>query len=184
MIPIDLIQKCKQKDAAAEKQLFLSTAPLVMSICRRYASSETEAKDFLQESFIQIFEKIHTYKKEKGAFKSWMCKVSINIILMHLRKKKNTTQLVYLDFLPDKIADESIIDSASLNQIVLAIQKLPPGYRKVFNLSVVEGWSHEDIGIELNIKASTSRSQLTRAKELIKRKLSQKLNETYAQRMA
>ena len=184
MIPIDIIQKCKIKDAMAEKQLFLSTAPFILSICRRYASNETEAKDFLQESFIQIFQKIHTYRNEKGAFKSWMYKVSVNTILMILRKRKNSAQLVCMEFTPEKIENESVIDSSSLDQITQVIQNLPPGYKKVFNLSVIEGWTHEDIGKELNIKPSTSRSQLTRAKEMIKQKLSQKLKENYVQRMA
>jgi len=184
MVSAELIQKCVLKISSAEKELFFSTAPLVQSICRRYASNSAEAQDFLQECFIQIFSKINSYDSTKGAFKPWMCKVSVNTILMILRKKKRSAQLVYVDFLPEKIEDESLLDSASLDQIVSVIQKLPIGFRTVFNLAVIENWTHEDIGKQLNIKASTSRSQLARAKAMIKQKLSQQLKENYVQRLA
>ncbi len=184
MIEQSLIDNCKKKISSAEKELFFSTAPLVKSICRRYASNAEETQDFLQECYIQIFSKITSFDSDKGAFKSWMCKVSINTILMLLRKKKRSTQLIYVDFLPEKKEEASLLESASLDQIVAIIQKLPIGYRTVFNLAIIENWTHEDIGKELNIKASTSRSQLTRAKAMIKQKLSQQLKENYVQRLA
>ncbi len=171
----NIIGRIKQKERGAEKALFVHFAPKVMTICRRYASQDAEAKDFLQECFLLIFSKIDQYDSAKGSFEGWIHRVSTNRILELYRKSTKQVKMTYPDTLPEPILSQESFQMIPRQQILEAVQQLPQGYRQVFNLYIFEGWSHKQIGAALNIAETTSRSQLNRAKRILKNKLQKKI---------
>lgn len=180
----ETISLCKAKNQQAEKALFLRFAPRVMTICRRYASQNVEAQDFMQECFIKIFEKINHFDFSKGPFEGWLYRVCTNVILQQLRKSKREITMVFPEELPEQELSETEFQTIPQEIILKAIQQLPDGYRKVLNLSIFEGWTHQEIGIVLEIAPATSRSQLTRAKKLLKHILQKKTERNYERRLA
>lgn len=180
----DIISLCKTKNQQAEKELFLRFAPKVMTICRRYASQNVEAQDFMQECFIHVFAKIDHFDAQKGSFEGWLHRVCTNIVLQQLRKSKREITMVFPEELPEQELTEIEFKSIPREVILNAIQKLPDGYRKVLNLTIFEGWSHQEIGQALEIAPATSRSQLARAKKMLKNILQKKIARNYERRLA
>ena len=179
----EIIIACKQKDQQAEKALFFRFAGKILTLCRRYIKDEHKAKDFMQECFIHVFEQIQKYDPSKGTFEAWLYRVSTNTILQLLRKSKKEVSFVYVDSLPENSVDpENLIETLSHEELITAIRQLPLGYRKVLNLFIFEGWSHIEIASALGIKVSTSQSQLTRAKQLLKKSLEKKIKLQYETR--
>ena len=180
-----IIQDCIKHRPEAERELFSHFAPKVLTICRRYASNDAEAQDFLQECFLCVFEKLQQYNPKKGEFAGWLYRVCTNNVLQILRKRKKELQLVYLDQLPDTAQiNETDFDFLHPELVIHAIQQLPDGYREVLNLFLFEQWSHREIAEQLNISESTSRSQLTRAKKLLKTVLQKLMPNNYEKRLA
>lgn len=171
-----IITLSKAKDSQAERALFLRFAPFVLSLCRRYASQDDDAQDFMQECFIHVFSKIKHYDETKGAFEPWLNRVCTNRVLQLLRKSKKKITIVYPDELPEQELTPSEFEEIPQEVIMQAIQQLPNGYREVFNLYIFEGWSHKEIGKALGIADATSRSQLTRAKKILKHILGSRVN--------
>ena len=150
--------------------LFEAHAGKMMSVCLRYANDNMEAEDMMQEGFARIFNYIHQFKFE-GSFEGWMRRIIVNVALKHLRKKK----LSFYD-VNDRDDYAPRIESyaySSLGEadLMKLINDLPSGYRTVFNLNVIEGYSHDEIAQLLNIEASTSRSQLVKARKLLQTKI-------------
>ena len=134
-------------------------------ICLRYSSSKEEAEDMLQEGFIQIFNELNRFDSAKGSFYNWSVKVIINSCLQHIRKKK----IVFTDIedagLQQRLADDyNAFAQLSLEETMAALQKMPDGYRTVFNLYHIEGYSHKEIAEMLGITESTSKTQLMKSK--------------------
>ena len=163
-----IISLTKAKNRKAEKVLFLRFAPFVLTLCRRYASQDSDAQDFMQECFIHVFSKINDYDETKGSFEAWLNRVCTNRVLQLLRKSKKKITIVYPEELPEQGLTKSEFEVIPREAIMSAIQQLPNGYREVFNLYIFEGWSHKEIGVALKIAETTSRSQLTRAKKMLK----------------
>lgn len=175
-----LITDCKKGVQDAEKKLFLQFAPKVLTLCRRYLTDEHRAQDMLQDCFIQVFEKIDQYDSQKGEFGGWMYRVCTNVILKSLRQSKNQLPTVYMDELPEgESITEEDFDRISNEVLLKAIRELPEGYRQILNLFIFENWSHKEIAHTLNITPSTSRSQLTRAKKMLKIILEKKIEQRY-----
>ena len=139
----------------------------MMSLCKRYVNDQQQAQDILQMGFMKVFEYIHQYKGE-GNFEGWMRKVFASIAIRQLKKKK--IDFAGVDMLDDNIVSEepAIISKLSEEEIHQFIRSLPAGYRTVFNLHVIEGYSHDEIAVLLNIKPATSRTQLLKARKLLK----------------
>lgn len=141
-----------------------------MAVCLRYATDEMEAEDMLQEGFVRIFAYLHQYKFE-GSFEGWMRRIVVNAALKKLQKKK----LIFDEINEHKHEAISINASAYslLGQEVIMklISRLPDGYRIVFNLNVIEGYSHEEIAEMLGVQASTSRSQLVKARKMLQQQI-------------
>ncbi len=163
-----LISACLQKDPKAEKQLFLRFAPKVLTICRRYASNDQDAEDYLQECFIHLFDHLYKYDEQKGEFAGCLYRVCTNRILQSIRASKKIVDLVYPSHLPEVELKEEEIGNWPQETILKAIQQLPEAYRIVINLYSFEGWNHHEIAEELQITASSSRSRLTRARVMLK----------------
>ena len=175
-----LINSCKKKNKEAEKRLFLLHAPKVLTLCRRYIPDEHQAQDMVQECFIQVFEKIKKYDPAKGDFGGWLFRVCTNVVLKSLRNSKNELPTVYMEELPDaeEITEEGF-ELISQAELLKAIRELPEGYRTILNLFVFENWTHREISQSLNISESTSRSQLARAKKILKINLEKKIGHRY-----
>lgn len=178
-----IIQAILRGDKASERKLFDAYANKVYGICRRYSVDDHQAKDFLQECFIKLFDKLHKFDAEKGVFDAWMSRVCTNEVLGILRKgKKHKINLVG-DDIPEQVLEVEDFDQISNVELVEAIQKLPPGYKDVLNLFVFEKWSHKDIAHMLNINEASSRSQYARAKKLLKKILIQTIPDIYERKL-
>ncbi|MFN0015930.1 MAG: RNA polymerase sigma factor [Saprospiraceae bacterium] len=171
---LHIIEGCRQGKARSEEALFRRFAPRVAAIARRYATDEPQANDYVQECFVIVFEKIDRYDPQRGEFEPWLHRLCVNVILQILRKNKSAQATVELPLeLPDGDFWEPEAETLEPEKILEAIRLLPNGYREVFNLSVFEEWQHRDIAEALGISESSSRSQLARAKNWLKQKLTQ-----------
>jgi RNA polymerase sigma-70 factor (ECF subfamily) len=169
---LQIIEGCCNGRPASEKALFSRFAPKVLAIARRYATDEPQALDFLQESFVLIFEKIAAFDPSKGAFEGWLYRLSVNTILQIMRKNRRLEPWLELPSeLPETDFRDTDLELLKETQLLETIRQLPEGYRQVLNLFVFENWSHREIADALQITESASRSQLTRAKQLLKQKL-------------
>ena len=174
----EIIKYCKQGDQRGFKALVEQYAPKLMGICIRYLQNEFEAKDALQETFIKIFQNIEKYETT-GNFSGWLRKIAINTSLIAIRKKRNG--FAYLEnegFENDWNYDAEIEIELNEKDILNMIHSLPEHYRVIFNLAVVEGYSHIEIAKLLNIAESTSRSKLTRARKKMQIIYLNKMKET------
>ena len=164
----DIIAKCQKGDRRAGEQLYKMFSPKMYAVCIQYSNSREEAEDNLQDGFIKVLESISQYTG-KGSFEGWMKRIFINTALEKFRKNKSV-QIV--DEVPDMV-DEEVDDEIDIPSNVLFdfVSQLPEKYRLVFNMYVVEGLQHKDIARELGISEGTSKSNLARAKEILKRKI-------------
>lgn len=167
-----IISLFSKGDALAMDKLYDEYADYLAKVCSRYIQNQDDLHDVLQEAFIRIFTKIHTFEyRGRGSLKAWLTRVVINESL-HFLRDNNSNIFVDKDVdLPDIIDDEPDIDSLSITQITDTILKLPPGYRAVFNLFAIEGKSHKEIAELLNIKPDTSASQFHKARNMLARML-------------
>lgn len=152
--------------------LFEQLAGKMFTVCLRYANDHMEAEDMLQDGFIRVFNNLHQFKFE-GSFEGWVRRVVVNCALKHLQKKSiQFTELKESYF--DNTSEESYAYSnLGEEELLKLISQLPNGYRIVFNLNVIEGYSHDEIGKMLNIQPSTSRSQLVKARKMLQTQILQ-----------
>ncbi|MDR1981320.1 MAG: sigma-70 family RNA polymerase sigma factor [Tannerellaceae bacterium] len=168
-----LIEGCKRENRLAQKELYDTYSRRMMGVCLRYVNDRETARDLLQDGFIKVFTHIHSYSGN-GSFEGWMRKIFVNGALEYLRKSDVMRESVDLDNTAElSNPDASIISTLSANELIACIQELPAGFRSVFNLFAIEGFSHKEIGEVLQITESTSRSQYTRAKQLLQRKINE-----------
>lgn len=159
-------------DALAMDKLYAEYADYMASVCARYVGCADDLHDVLQEAFIRVFTRIDTFTyKGNGSLKAWLTKVVINEALRFIRNRDANISVSVDTDIPDVADNEPDIDNLSITQITDSILKLPPGYRAVFNLFVIEGKSHSEIATLLNIKPDTSASQLHKAKLLLAKML-------------
>lgn len=161
-----LINGCKKNDLKAQEQLYREFSPRLFSVCLKYSRNYAEAQDNLQDGFLLIFDKIKQYAF-KGSFEGWMKKVLINHILQQYRKE------TFLSLVEDNIIEDIEIenDDISIEYLMKIIQELPDRYRLVFNLNVIDGYSHQEIASMLKINIGTSKSNLHRARMILKIKI-------------
>jgi len=162
-----LIHDCKKNDIKAQEQLYRQYAPKMFSVCLKYSRNYAEAQDNLQDGFLLVFDKINSFEF-KGSFDGWIKRVMVNQVLQQYRNKS------FLSPIDEDIADEvevEIEDGVSMDFLMKIIQELPDRYRLVFNLSVFENYSHQEISDSLGISVGTSKSNLSRAKMILKEKI-------------
>ena len=164
MTETDIIQKCKAYDKSAFKELVRVYSPALMSVCMRYMGIKQDAEDMVQESFIKIFNSIMTYQ-EMGSFKSWLCRIAATTCLKEIRKKHLIVDIELNDF--EDFDNSDFITLSDEAGIFKIIEEIPLPYRLVFNLHVIEGYTHQEIAEMLGVGESTSRSQLSRARKKI-----------------
>jgi RNA polymerase sigma factor (sigma-70 family) len=157
-----LLIACKRGNSQAQRQLFEQHQSRLFSVCLRYSRDRHEANDILQEAFLAIFRDLGQFNG-KGVFEGWLHRVTVRSALQYLRRKNPLRFADDYDDLPSdtwQINPDMELNSAAILQMV---QKLPDGYRTVFNLHCMEGYSYTEIAVELGIAESTARSQYTRA---------------------
>jgi len=162
-----LIHDCKKNDIKAQEQLYRQYAPKMFSVCLKYSRNYAEAQDNLQDGFLLVFDKINSFEF-KGSFDGWIKRVMVNQVLQQYRNKS------FLSPIDEDIAEEvevEIEDGISMDFLMKIIQELPDRYRLVFNLSVFENYSHQEISESLGISVGTSKSNLSRAKLILKEKI-------------
>lgn len=162
----DLIQGCIDGDRRMQQELYNRFSPRMYGVCLRYAGNAEEAEDIMQEGFIKIYKKLSTYRKE-GSFEGWIRRIFVNTAIEHFRRK--TYQLPITEQHESSLDGKylSVLDNLAVKDILKLIQELSPGYRTVFNLYVVEGYTHKEISDMLDISEGTSKSQLSRAKVIL-----------------
>ncbi|MEO6130303.1 MAG: RNA polymerase sigma factor [Saprospiraceae bacterium] len=165
----ELIRRCKANDRTAQRLLYERFAPLLMAICRRYVGS-LHAEDVLQDSLIRVFQYLIQYRND-GSFEGWVRRVCVNTCIRHLEKEKRLKIDYVAESLPESPVEPDAIHKMSADELISLIDKLPDGYRTVFNLNVIEGYHHKEIAELLGIEESSSRSQLTKARKYIQRSL-------------
>src|SRR5262245_1954620 len=161
-----------------QEELYHRFSPKMYAVCLRYANNAEDAQDLLQEGFIKVYRNLHRFRAE-GSFEGWMRRVFVNTSIEHFRKKSAKLSMVSEkeeNTIED--ADISALESLAAQDIINIVQELSPGYRTVFNLYVIEGYSHKEIGEMLDISEGTSKSQLARAKAVLQKKVSQYLSDT------
>ncbi|MEM6700073.1 MAG: sigma-70 family RNA polymerase sigma factor [Bacteroidota bacterium] len=165
------IQQCQSGNRKAFKVIYESFANYIYSICLRYEIPEQDRKDVMQEIFAEIYLSLKKYDEQKGEFRHWLRGVTVHVIFAYWRKRKKkhfpTLELKEVEDLSEEDAS-SHFDQEALKQ---NIDQLPSGYRMVVNLFMIDGYSHKEIAEMLQIKESTSRSQLTRAIRQLKSRL-------------
>lgn len=168
----DLIKGCIRQNPSCQRMLFEQHAPKMMSVCLRYANDTMEAEDMMQEGFIKVFQYLHQFKFE-GSFEGWMRRIIVNTAIRHLEKKK-----IHFKDIDENGAEAPHLAPyayAHLGQedLLKLISQLPDGYRMVFNLNVIEGYSHDEIAEMLKIQPGTSRSQLVKARKMLQEQITQ-----------
>ncbi|MDP1622920.1 MAG: sigma-70 family RNA polymerase sigma factor [Bacteroidales bacterium] len=163
----DLISRCLKREVDAEYELYHRFASEMFGICMRYAGNEMEAEDILQNGFIRLFCNLHQFRFE-GTFNRWVQLVFVNTAINYYRSNLKFNLEVELT---DDQADETMEDALSIlstKELLAMIQALPPGYRTIFNMFVIENYEHKEIAKLLGISEKTSKSQLHRAKNRLR----------------
>ncbi|MBC7535694.1 MAG: sigma-70 family RNA polymerase sigma factor [Ferruginibacter sp.] len=166
MTETDIITGCIKKNHVCQRLLFEKYAGKMLSLCQRYLKDQQEAKDITQEGFIRVFDFIHQFKHE-GSFEGWLRRIFVNVATRHASKRQISFTDIDIIETDTTMIDASVVSKLSEDEIHRFISRLPEGYRFVFNLNVIEGYSHEEIGTLLGIQASTSRTQLTKARRML-----------------
>lgn len=167
-----LLKACRYYDRKAQRQMVNLLAPFLSSVCRRYESDSVAAQDMVQDALIRIFNHIEDCQAEEKPFMGWCKRIAINVCLEQFRKKKLPLESVEARELNNSLNPE-ILDQLGFEDILLIINKLPENQRLVFNLFVVDGYSHQEIGEMLHLKESNARTLLTRARATLQNLLTE-----------
>lgn len=173
----DIVKKCVKGDRKAQHELYKMFYSKMMAVCYKYSNNAEDAKDLLQDGFVKVYSNLKKYNFE-GSLEGWIRRIMVNTAIDHFRKNKN----VYLvnddeSYILENSkveSSDSIYSQFGEKDIMDAIQSLSPAYKTVFNLNVIEGFQHKEIAEKLNISEGTSKSNLAKAKQNLKKILEQK----------
>ncbi len=167
MSEVKIIQNCLKGDATAQRLLYEQHCKMLYGVCLRYARNSAEAQDILQEAFIRIFRYLPDYQ-QKGSLEGWMRRITVNVALRTIQAAFSRYELP-VEIMPESSMEAEILPQLAAEELMRIVRRLPDGYRVVFNLFAIEGFSHADIAAELKIEESTSRSQLAKARKLLQK---------------
>lgn len=162
----DLIQGSITGDRRMQELLYKTYSPKMFGVCLRYAGNADDAQDILQEGFVKVFKNLARFRGD-GSFEGWIRRIFVNTAIEHYRRKVNMYPVTENQENTVEDKDWTALDRLALKDLLEIIQELSPGYRTVFNLYVVEGYTHKDIADILGISEGTSKSQLARAKAIL-----------------
>ncbi len=164
----ELIKRCKEQNRKAQEELYRKYSGVLFGMCLKYSRNKTEAEDSLHDSFMTIFDKIGQYNN-RGSFEGWMKRITVNTVLQKYRKER------HLDVVTENIGEEVDLHiedtSISLSRLLGLIQELPNKYRLTFNLYVLDGYTHKEISEMLGTSTGTSKSNLARARMILKERI-------------
>jgi len=166
----DLIAGCCRKERSSQEALYRNFFGYGLSICLRYAQNREEAVEIMNDGFLKIFQHIQSFDTSRS-FKTWLAKIMVNTAIDFLRSKKKLVFVDDISQVPEPGTDEKIVDKLSYDELVKHVQALPPAYRAVFNLYVMEGYQHQEIATILRISEGTSKSNLFKAKKILKERI-------------
>jgi RNA polymerase sigma factor (sigma-70 family) len=173
----DIIKGCLDNDRKTQEVLYERFSAKMYAVCLRYSKNADDAQDLLQDGFVKVFRNIDKFRGD-GSFEGWMRRIFVNTSIEHFRKASRNYNVTDTEDLSIEDTSLNALDNLAEKDIIKMIQELSPGYRQVFNMYVVEGYSHKDIGDILGISEGTSKSQLARAKGILKKMVEEKLNQT------
>lgn len=162
----DIIKGCVEGKRLAQNELYKKFAPKMYAVCVRYSKDATEAEDVLQDGFVKVFQNIQNFKSE-GSFEGWVRKIMVNTALEKFRKKNHLYPVGEIFEVAKDLKHEDVEHNIHAEELMKVINRLSPGYRMVFNLYAIEGYSHKEIGDQLGISEGTSKSQLARARAVL-----------------
>lgn len=167
----DLVQECVKSNPAAQKVLYERYYSRMLALCLRYSDSKDDAKDSLHDGFILLFSKIESYSG-KGSFEGWMRRVFVNNMLMKFRKRDVFKESVSVDDVTWNVpVKEDVFEKIGSKNIIKLISQMPQGYKVVFNMIVIEGYSYKEVAQKLNISEVSVRSQLSRGRMWLKERI-------------
>ena len=165
----ELVDGCKKRDPRIQKALYTTYYRKMYGVCLRYADNTDDAMDILQEGFITVFQKIDGFEG-RGSLEGWIRRIMVHQAIGHYRKKSRYF-VVDIEEAWNIGTDENVFERLGREELLHLIQELPPGYRTVFNLYAIEGYTHKEIGKMMNISAGTSKSQFSRARGILQNKI-------------
>jgi RNA polymerase sigma-70 factor (ECF subfamily) len=174
MTESEIIQGCLEHKASAQEKLYALYSRRMMAICLRYTRTRMEAEDVFHEAFVKVFKNIHTW--QGGSFEGWMRRIFVNASINHYHQSKK-----YFDHVDSSYAEtminssDNVISELSNQELLEMIDRMPDGYKMIFNLYVVEGYNHGEIAEMLDIAEGSSKSQLSKAKNYLKKLIDDKL---------
>ncbi len=181
-LPLDLedlkeiIKDCASGSVRAQEKIYRMFAPKMFGVCLRYAKDSSEAEDNLQDGFVKIFGNIQKFRHE-GSFEGWMRRIMVNVSLAKYRKQHLLFPEEDMGKYESQVVTDGILEKIAAEELIKVIQQLPPRYRMVFNLFVMEGMNHQEISSQLKISVGASKSNLARARNILKRKIQELNNE-------
>ena len=173
----DLIKGCIEGDAQMQRLLYDQFSQKMYGVCLRYAENTEDANDVMQEGFIKVYKSLSKFRAE-GSFEGWIRRIFINTSIEHYRKKVKLYNVTEVQENTIEDSELDALDSLATKDILNIVNKLSPGYKQVFNMHVVEGYSHKEIADLLGITEGTSKSQLARAKGVLKKMIEARIGNT------
>ncbi len=169
MSEAELVEGCRKQNVQSQRSLYERYSRTMYGVCLRYASNQDDAQDILQEGFIRVFSRLDSFRGE-GSLEGWIRRIMIHTSIEHYRKKSryflvDVNEATEVEVLPDALG------RLGRQEVLELIQNLPAGYRTIFNLYEVEGFSHQEISVMMNVSVGTSKSQLSRAKSWLKERI-------------
>ncbi|NCD71426.1 RNA polymerase sigma factor [Mucilaginibacter agri] len=174
----DLINDCRKGSRKAQELLYKQLAAKMLAVCMRYAVDKMEAEDMLQNGFVRVFQKIDDYRGE-GAFEGWVRRIMVHSSIEYYRKHHKMMHVEIDDTAPGQSINAAAAANLDAKDLMAMIQRLSPGYRMVFNLYAIEGYSHKEIGEIMGITEGASKSQLSRARAILKEQVIKTEGENY-----
>jgi RNA polymerase sigma-70 factor (ECF subfamily) len=174
-----LIERCKAGERKAQELLYKQFAAKMLAVCMRYATDRMEAEDMLQNGFIKVFQKAGDFRGE-GSFEGWVRRIMVHSSIEYYRKHHKLLQVVDIDETANEPSVNPVAASNLDARVLMAlIQQLSPGYRMVFNLYALEGYSHKEIAAMMGISEGASKSQLSRARNILKEQIAKMEGTSY-----
>jgi RNA polymerase sigma factor (sigma-70 family) len=168
-----MIKECLKNNPLAQKTLYNKLGPKMMGVCLRYMTNLEEAQDVLQDGFIKVFDKLGAYSGA-GSFEGWVRRIFVNTALDAIRKNKHLKYQAQIDDTAFALkSNDFIFETLIAEDLIKVLQELPMGYKTVFNLYAIEGYSHKEIAKKMNVTISTSKSQFSRAKAMLREKINE-----------
>ncbi len=175
----ELITRCKVGERKAQELLYKQLASKMLGVCMRYATDRMEAEDMLQNGFIKLFNKLDDYRGD-GAFEGWVRRIMVHTAIEYYRKHHKMIQIIDMAEISDEPSvNPAALENMSVKDLMNMIQQLSPGYRMVFNLYAIEGYSHKEIAGIVGITEGASKSQLSRARTILKDRVTKMEDKKY-----